>query len=267
MTLTKRVIPCLDVKNGRVVKGLHFKSIKDAGDPVVLAKKYSDDGADELVFLDIAASQEQRETIKTLVIKVAQVINIPFTVGGGIKTLQHARDILLSGADKVAINTGAVKNPEIITELMELFGKQCIVIAIDAKRNYNTKKGKNIFLDDDKKFWFEVFIYGGKKETGLDAIEWSKQVANLGAGEILLTSIDMDGTKDGYDLILTKEIVNSISIPVIASGGCGNPGHMVQVFNESNVDAALAASIFHYETHPVGRVKEYLRENRIPVRL
>ena len=267
MTLTKRVIPCLDVKNGRVVKGLHFESIKDAGDPVQLAKKYSDDGADELIFLDITASEEQRETIKTLVTKVAQVIDIPFTVGGGVKTLQHARDILLSGADKVAINTGAVKKPEIINELMELFGKQCIVVAIDAKRNYNTEKGKNIFSDGDKKFWFEVFIYGGKKETGLDVIEWAKKVEKLGAGEILLTSIDMDGTKEGYDIILTREIVKSISIPVIASGGCGEPNHMLQIFKESNVDAALAASIFHYETHAVDRVKQFLKENNIPVRL
>ena len=267
MTLTKRVIPCLDVKNGRVVKGLHFESIKDAGDPVQLAKKYSDEGADELVFLDISASEEQRETIKSLVKKVAEVIDIPFTVGGGVKTLQHARNILLSGADKVAINTGAVKNPEIITELMELFGKQCIVVAIDAKRNYNTEKGKNIFSEDDKKFWFEVFIYGGKKATELDAMDWAKTVANLGAGEILLTSIDRDGTKDGYDIILTKEIVNSVSIPVIASGGCGKPEDMLQIFKESNVDAALAASIFHYETQAVDRVKEFLKEHTVPVRL
>jgi len=267
MTLTKRIIPCLDVKNGRVVKGLHFESIKDAGDPVQLAKKYSDEGADELVFLDITASEEQRETIKALVKKVAEVIDIPFTVGGGVKTLQHARDILLSGADKVAINTGAVKNPEIITELMELFGKQCIVVAIDAKRNYNTEKGKNIFSDSDQKFWFEVFIYGGKKGTELDAIDWAKTVEKLGAGEILLTSIDMDGTQDGYDVLLTKEIVNSISIPVIASGGCGKPDHMLQIFKESNVNAALAASIFHYETHTVDIVKEFLKEHTIPVRL
>ncbi len=267
MTLTKRVIPCLDVKNGRVVKGLHFESIKDAGDPIQLAKKYSDEGADELVFLDITASEEQRETIKSLVKKVAEVIDIPFTVGGGVKTLQHARNILLSGADKVAINTGAVKNPEIITELMELFGKQCIVVAIDAKRNYNTEKGKNIFSEDDQKFWFEVFIYGGKKETELDAIDWAKTVSNLGAGEILLTSIDRDGTKDGYDIILTKEIVNSVSIPVIASGGCGKPDDMLQIFKESNVDAALAASIFHYETQTVDRLKKFLKEHTIPVRL
>ena len=267
MTLTRRIIPCLDVKNGRVVKGLHFDSMKDAGDPILLAKKYSEEGADELVFLDITASQEQRETIKTLVKKVAEVIDIPFTVGGGIKTLQHARDILLSGADKVAINTGAVKNPEIITELMDLFGKQCVVVAIDAKRNYNTEKGKNIFSEGNQKFWFEVFIYGGKKETGLDAIDWAKKVEELGAGEILLTSIDMDGTKDGYDIELTKQIVNKIPIPVIASGGCGKPAHMLDVFEKSNVDAALAASIFHYETHAVDRVKQYLKDSNIPVRL
>ncbi len=267
MTLTKRIIPCLDVANGRVVKGLHFSSIKDAGDPVELAEKYSNEGADELIFLDITASEEQRETIKILVSKVANVINIPFTVGGGIKTLQNARDILLNGADKVAINTGAVKNPEVIIELMKLFGKQCIVIAIDVKRNYNVKDDKNIFSEDNQKFWFEVFIYGGKKETGLDAIDWAKKVEKLGAGEILLTSIDMDGTKNGYDILLTREIVNSVHIPVIASGGCGKPEHMVEIFKNSNVDAALAASIFHYETHSVNRVKEFLKERGIPVRL
>jgi cyclase len=267
MSLTKRIIPCLDVANGRVVKGLHFESIKDAGDPVLLAQKYGNEGADELVFLDITASQEQRETIRSLVSNVAQVIDIPFTVGGGVKTLQHARDILLCGADKVAINTGAVKNPQIITELRDLFGKQCVVIAIDAKRNYNVSGGTNMFSEDSKKFWFEVFIYGGKKETGLDAIEWAKKVQELGAGEILLTSIDRDGTKDGYDLTLTKAIVDALSIPVIASGGCGKPSHMLDVFKKTQVDAALAASIFHYETHSVDRVKEYLKKNDVQVRL
>lgn len=267
MTLTKRIIPCLDVANGRVVKGLHFESIKDAGDPVLLAQKYSNEGADELVFLDITASQEQRETIRSLVSKVAQVIDIPFTVGGGVKTLQHARDILLCGADKVAINTGAVKNPQIVTELMDLFGRQCVVVAMDAKRNYNVSKGKNIFTENFRSFWFELFIYGGKKETGIDAIEWAKQVQQLGAGEILLTSIDKDGTKDGYDLILTKAIVNAVNIPVVASGGCGEPSHMLDVFKKTDVDAALAASIFHYETHSVDRVKEFLKENNVEVRL
>jgi len=267
MTLTKRIIPCLDIANGRVVKGLHFSSIKDAGDPVLLAEKYSKEGADELVFLDITASEEKRETIKTLVSKVAQVIDIPFTVGGGVNTLQNARDILLSGADKVAINTGAVKNPQIITQLMQQFGRQCVVVAIDAKRNYDIEKGKNIFSDDDRKYWFEVFIFGGKKETGLDAIEWAKEVEKIGAGEILLTSIDKDGTKDGYDIELTRAIVEAVTIPVIASGGCGRPEHMLDIFKESNVEAALAASIFHYETYSVAMVKKYLIQNNIPVRL
>ena len=267
MTLTKRIIPCLDVKDGRVVKGLHFESIKDAGDPVELAEKYSDEGADELVFLDITASDEQRETIKDLVRKVASVIDIPFTVGGGVKSLDDARNILLNGADKVGINTGAIKNPKIITELMELFGRQCIVVAIDAKRNYDVKENVTIFSENNKKFWFEVFIYGGKTGTEIDAILWAKKADKLGAGEILLTSIDRDGTKDGYDILLTKSIVDSVSIPVIASGGCGKPVDMVDVFRESNVDAALAASIFHYETHGVKGVKSYLKEKGIHVRL
>jgi len=267
MTLTKRIIPCLDVKNGRVVKGLHFKSIKDAGDPVELAEKYSNEGADELVFLDITASDEQRETIKDLVRKVASVIDIPFTVGGGVKSLDDARNILLNGADKVGINTGAIKNPQVITELMELFGRQCVVVAIDAKRNYDLKTNVTVFSEDNKKFWFEVFIYGGKQGTGIDAILWAKKADKLGAGEILLTSIDKDGTKDGYDILLTKSIVDSVSIPVIASGGCGKPDDMVDVFEKSNVDAALAASIFHYETHGVKGVKSYLKEKKIPVRL
>jgi cyclase len=267
MTLTKRIIPCLDVKNGRVVKGLHFESIKDAGDPVELAKQYSDDGADELVFLDITASEEQRETIKTLVRKIASVINIPFTVGGGVKSLEDARNILLNGADKVGINTGAVKNPAILTELMNLFGRQCIVVAIDAKRNYELKENTNVFTESGKQFWFEVFIYGGKKETGIDAIDWAKKAQKLGAGEILLTSIDKDGTKEGYDILLTREIVKSTSIPVIASGGCGKPDDMVEIFKESNADAALAASIFHYQSHGVNGVKRHLKDKQIPVRL
>ena len=262
MTLTKRIIPCLDVKNGRVVKGLNFESIKDAGDPVELAKKYSNEGADELIFLDITASDEQRKTLQDLVRKVASVIDIPFTVGGGVKSLEDARNILLNGADKVGINTGAIKNPKVITELMELFGRQCVVIAIDAKRNYNIDDSKNIFTENDKQFWFEVFIYGGKEGTGIDVIQWVKDAEKLGAGEILLTSIDKDGTKDGYDILLTKNVVNSVSIPVIASGGCGKPDDMIDVFKESNVDAALAASIFHYETHGVNGVKLYLKDRR-----
>ena len=265
--LTKRVIPCLDVDNGRVVKGLNFESIKDAGDPVELAAKYSKDGADELVFLDITASQEKRKTIKELVSNVAKVIDIPFTVGGGVNSMDDARNILLSGADKVGVNTGAVKNPTLLTELMTIFGKQCVVIAIDAKRNYSEVSTKTMFDENGKKFWFEVFIYGGKQGTGLDAIQWAKKATDLGAGEVLLTSIDRDGTKDGYDVLLTKKIVDTVSVPVIASGGCGKPEDMFEIFEKSDVDAALAASIFHYENQSVNQVKKILLDKNISVRL
>ncbi len=264
--LTKRVIPCLDVKDGRVVKGLRFVAIKDAGDPVELAKRYAEEGADELIFLDITASEERRETIKSLVSGVAGVLDIPFTVGGGISTLQDARQVLLSGADKVAVNTAAVKNPGLITEMMGLFGRQCVVVAVDAKRNYDAAAGKNVF-GGDAGFWFEVFVYGGKEGTGIDAIEWVKEAQRMGAGEILLTSIDRDGTGDGYDTLLTREVVRSVSIPVIASGGCGDASHMADIFRDSDVDAALAASIFHYERQGVRGVKQVLKERGVPVRL
>ena len=275
MTLAKRIIPCLDVDNGRVVKGIKFKEVKDAGDPVEFANRYTQQGADELVFLDITASQQKREIIKKVVRNVARVIDIPFTVGGGIKRLEDARDILLSGADKVSINTGAVKNPELITELMSIFGRQCIVVAIDVKKKYNdldTKK-KNIIKEYDKnnnpikKYWFEVRIYGGKEGTGIDAIEWARQVEKLGAGEILLTSIDADGTEEGYDLKLNDVICKTVSIPVIASGGCGKAMHMLEVFKKTNVDAALAASIFHYEKSTINKVKRFLKRNNIHVRI
>jgi cyclase len=295
------------VDNGRVVKGVHLAKVKDAGDPVVLAKKYSDDGADELVFLDITASQQGRETMKNIVRRVAKVIDIPFTVGGGIKKLEDARAILLNGADKVSINTAAVKNPGLIGELMSIFGKQCIVVAIDAKRSYDFEKKdgkKNIFpLDDDKKglkynqkgnknkdkknqnniieeseeqpnnscnkrkYWFEVKIYGGKEGTGIDAIQWAQRIESLGAGEILLTSIDTDGTEYGYDIELTKAICEAVRIPVIASGGCGEPEHMSCVFKRTDVDAALAASIFHYDKYSVDRVKKFLKKNGIKIRI
>jgi len=268
MVLAKRIIPCLDVDNGRVVKGVHFAEVKDAGDPVELAKRYSEQGADELVFLDITASQQGRDTMKSVVRKVASVIDIPFTVGGGIKKLEDARDILLSGADKVSINTAAVKNPELVTQLMSIFGKQCVVVAIDTKRNYGTAKGKTIFKDKScKKFWFEVRIYGGKEGTGLDAIKWAKEVERRGAGEILLTSIDADGTENGYDVELTGVICKSTRIPVIASGGCGSPRHMLDVFERANVDAALAASIFHYEKSTVDKVKKYLKRSGVTIRV
>ena len=261
--LTKRVVPCLDVKNGRVVKGLRFASIKDAGDPVALAARYAGEGADELVFLDITASEERRETIRSLVEGVAGVVDIPFTVGGGIATLQDARRVLLSGADKVAVNTAAVSNPGLITEMMGLFGRQCVVVAVDAKRNYDTDSGVNVVGD----CWFEVFTYGGKRGTGIDAIWWMEEAQKRGAGEILLTSIDRDGTGLGYDTPLTREAVRRLSIPVIASGGCGSAEHMADIFRDSDVDAALAASIFHYERDGVRGVKQLLRERGVPVRL
>lgn len=284
--------------NGRVVKGVHFRGVKDAGNPVSLARKYSDEGADELVFLDITATQEGRDIIKNIVRSVASVIDIPFTVGGGIKRLEDARAILLSGADKVSINTAAVKNPDLIGQLMAIFGKQCIVVAIDAKRNYDLQNidrtNKNIFSTADRhiknlggkiknrnkhrtlkhnkdsntgKYWFEVRVYGGKEGTGIDAIQWAKKIEALGAGEILLTSIDTDGTEFGYDIELTKSICQAVRVPVIASGGCGNPKHMLDVFKRTNVDAALAASIFHYDKFSVDKVKEYLRANGVQIRV
>jgi cyclase len=206
MPLSKRIIPCLDVDNGRVVKGVKFRGVKDAGDPVELAKTYSDQGADELVFLDITASKQDREIMKSMVRKVASVIDIPFTVGGGIKTLSDAREILLNGADKVSINTATVKTPELVTDLMKIFGRQCVVVAIDVKRNYEVDKRnekQTIMHGPERDYYFEVMIYGGSKGTGIDAIQWAKKVEELGAGEILLTSIDADGTKNGYDIELT----------------------------------------------------------------
>ena len=267
MTLAKRIIPCLDVDNGRVVKGVQFAEVKDAGDPVELAKKYREQGADELVFLDITASQQRRDTMKNVVRSVASVIDIPFTVGGGIKKLEDARDILLSGADKVSINTAAVKNPELVTQLMSIFGKQCVVVAIDAKRNYDVVKGKTIFKQKGKKFWFEVRIFGSKEVTGLDAIKWAKEVEKRGAGEILLTSIDADGTENGYDIELTKAICESVRVPVIASGGCGSARHMLNVFDKADVDAALAASIFHFEKSTIDKVKRYLKRSGVRIRI
>ena len=267
MPLAKRIIPCLDVDKGRVVKGIKFSGVKDAGDPVEFAEKYRNQGADELVFLDITASQQGRDIMKHVVRKVASVIDIPFTVGGGIKTLDDARGILLNGADKVSINTAAVKHPKLITDLMTIFGTQCVVVAIDVKRNYGGG-GKNIFgaKESASQFYFEVRIYGGKEGTGIDAIEWAKAVAKLGAGEILLTSIDADGTENGYDIELTRAICENVRIPVIASGGCGSSTHMLEVFRETDVDAVLAASIFHYDKLTVDSVKKYLSDRQIKMR-
>jgi imidazole glycerol-phosphate synthase subunit HisF len=260
MALAKRIIPCLDVDAGNVVKGINFSDVKIAGDPVFFAQKYTHEGADEIVFLDINASHEGREALKTVVKEVARVINIPFTVGGGIRNLYDAREILLSGADKVSINTAAVKKPELVSQLMNLFGRQCVVVAIDAKRQYvdssTVKKG----------YWFEVRIFGGREGTGIEAIEWAKKVEKFGAGEILLTSIDRDGTENGYDLELIRAISRAVRIPVIASGGCGSQEHILEVFRKTNVEAALAASIFHYEKATVNSVKLYLKENGVNVR-
>jgi len=266
LPLAKRIIPCLDVKGGRVVKGLKFESIRDAGDPVSLGARYAKHGADELVFLDITASAEKREIIKKLVTDVAAVLDIPFTVGGGIATVQDARDILLSGADKVSVNTSAVQDPSLITGMMGLFGRQCVVVAIDAKRNYGIKDGVTVF-SDNAEHWFEVYTHGGRKGTGIDAIQWARRAQDLGAGEILLTSMDQDGTKDGYDIELTRAVVGVVSIPVIASGGCGSAEDMADVFADAGADAALAASIFHYDEHGIKKVKQLLKSRDIAVRL
>lgn len=252
--LTKRIIPCLDIKEGRVVKGVKFQGLKDAGNPLEVAKVYDEQGADELVFLDITASVEKRKTLITLVEKIAQNIFIPFTVGGGIVDISDIRDLLNAGADKVSINTTAVKFPDLIREASAKFGAQCIVVAIDAK------------LVQSSEFW-EVYINGGRTPGDLDALEWAKKAAFLGAGEILLTSMDSDGTKDGFDIALTKEITEAVNIPVIASGGAGKLEHFYAVFTQTGASAALAASIFHYQEYSIGQVKEYLRGKGVSVRI
>jgi cyclase len=266
MTLAKRIIPCLDVTGGCVVKGINFLNLQNAGDPVELAKRYSDEGADELVFLDITASSDNRETLRNVVEGVARAINIPFTVGGGIRSEKDARLILCSGADKVSVNTSAVENPELITKLSDIFGQQCVVVAIDAKRNYTVQEDKTIIQTTDGPVWFEVYTYGGRKPTGIDAIAWAKKTMKLGAGEFLLTSMDRDGTKDGYDLELTRAISENVSVPVIASGGAGKPEHFLDAFTKGKADAALAASVFHYKSYPIPVVKDYLRKMGVTIR-
>lgn len=252
MTLAKRIIPCLDVKNGETVKGINFENLQYAGDPVELAKKYSDEGADELVFLDITATNEGRKTTAQMVEKVAKQVFIPFTVGGGIASIEDMKRLLSAGADKIAINSAAVKNPELIKEASDYFGSQCVVVAIDAK-----------LIDGD----FYVFINAGKKNTGIKLIDWAKKAEKLGAGEILLTSMDADGTQNGFDLSMTKLVAENLNIPVIASGGAGaSVKHFVDVFEIANADAALAASIFHYNTLPIEQLKEALNKNNISVR-
>lgn len=256
MTLAKRIIPCLDVKDGKVVKGIHFESLRHAGDPVDLAAKYCEDGADELLFLDISASKEKRKTTVDLARRVASKLDIPFTIGGGISTVEDARNVLSNGADKVSVNTSAVRNPNLVSDLAEIFGQQCVVVAIDAKRSNTTKSG------------FTVCTLGGSFDTGLDALSWSLEVEKRGAGEILLTSIDRDGTKQGYDLELNKLIGSKVSIPLIASGGCGEIKHFAQALKGKNsADAALAASVFHYGELSIREVKKYLVRSGVKVRI
>lgn len=250
---TKRIIPCLDVHNGRVVKGTNFVDLKDAGDPVEVGAQYGRAGADELVFLDITASSDARKITLEMVRKVAETVFIPFTVGGGIRTVEDFKMILREGADKVAVNSAAIMNPSLISEAAEKFGSQCVVVAIDAKRR--PEGGWSIYKN------------GGRVDMGLDAVEWAIKANRLGAGEILLTSMDCDGTKDGYDLELTRTVSENVSIPVIASGGAGNPGHFYDALTKGRADAALAASLFHYKELEIREVKEYLRGKGVSVRL
>jgi len=250
--LTKRIIPCLDIKEGRVVKGVKFLGLRDAGDPVEVAKAYDAQGADELIFLDITASLENRKTLVDLVEKIAKNIFMPFTVGGGVGGIEDIRNILNAGADKVSVNTQAVKFPQLISAASKRFGSQCIVVAIDAKRQGDS---------------WEVFINGGRTPAGINAVEWAQTASRLGAGEILLTSMDYDGTKDGYDLELTKIITRKVNIPVVASGGAGKLEDFYNVFVQANADAALAASLFHYQEYSVRQVKDYLKERGVAVRL
>lgn len=251
--LTKRIIPCLDVKGGRVVKGTNFVGLRDAGDPVELAKKYDDERADELVFLDITASHEERGTMVEVAKNCAAQVFIPFTVGGGIRTAEDMRIMLKAGADKISVNSAAVKNPEIISDGAKKFGNQCVVLAVDAKRRENSEG-------------WEIYVNGGRTPTGLDCLEWVKKAVALGAGEILLTSMDADGTKDGYDIELTRAVSESVNVPVIASGGAGEMEHFYKVLTEGKADAVLAASVFHYGKYTIRQVKEYLKSRGVEVR-
>ena len=260
MALAKRIIPCLDVDNGRVVKGVNFVDIRDAGDPVEVAKRYNEQGADESTFLDITATSDDRDTILHVVEQVASEVFIPLTVGGGIRKLQDISKLLNAGADKVSINSTAVFNPEFIKEASQHFGSQCIVVAIDAKQTQFTSQG------DDADKW-EIFTHGGRKATGIDAVVWAKKMADYGAGEILLTSMDGDGTKAGYDLALTRAVSDAVPIPVIASGGVGNLAHLVDGVTKGHADAVLAASIFHFAEYTILEAKQAMRNANIEVRL
>jgi cyclase len=257
MALAKRIIPCLDVENGRVVKGVQFVDIRDAGDPVEVAKRYDEQGADEITFLDITATHEGRDTMVHTVEKMASQVFIPLTVGGGIRTCEDIRTMLNAGADKVSINSAAVNNPDFVREAAERFGSQCIVVAIDAKK---------VSQPGEPDRW-EIFTHGGRKPTGIDAVEWAKKMVDLGAGEILLTSMDQDGVKNGYDLGVTRAISEAVHVPVIASGGVGNLDHLVEGCIEGKADAVLAASIFHFNEYTIPQAKEYMRQHGIEVRL
>ncbi len=268
MVLTKRIIPCLDLKDGRVVKGTNFLNLRDAGDPVELAQRYNEQGADEVVFLDITASKEQRGTIIDVVSRAADQLFLPLTIGGGIRTLDDMHQILRAGADKVSINTSAVQDPTLISRGAERFGTQCIVVAMDVRRNFEEKPGMTpIVLSDGRTCWYEVITHGGSRPTGIDAVQWAKNAEERGAGEILLTSMETDGTKAGFDIAITSAISGRVGIPVIASGGVGTLDHFYDGFVAGKADACLAASVFHYGEFTVRQVKEHLAARGIPVRL
>ena len=273
--LTKRIIPCLDcdlqVPEGRVVKGVEFKQIRYAGNPVELATKYYEDGADEIVILDITASHERRGTMVDVIERLTENVFIPICVGGGIRKVEDYTRMLKAGADKCSTNTAAIHNPQLLTDASKVVGSQAVVIGIDAKRRYveedrEVAKGKTIVDTDQGEVWFDCSIYGGREFTGMDAIAWAQECQDRGAGEVLLTSMDGDGTKDGYDLVLTKAINDNVDIPVIASGGVGNPHHILEAFEIADASAALAASIFHFDEYPVPVVKKYLKEKGVPIR-
>lgn len=251
--LAKRIIPCLDIKDGRVVKGINFLALRDAGDPVEVASAYTDAGADEVVFLDITASHEGRATVVDLAARVAKTLSIPFTVGGGIRTVEDMRAVLLQGADKISINSAAIDNPQLISDGAAHFGSQCIVVAIDVRRR------------EDGSGW-DVYKHGGRLNTGLDGVEWALEAVRRGAGELLLTSMDKDGTKSGYDVELVRTVSSQVNVPVIASGGAGNMAHFAEVLTKGEADAALAASLFHFHEVDIGELKDYLAEKNIPVR-
>jgi cyclase len=268
MVLTKRIIPCLDLKDGRVVKGCHFIDLRDAGDPVALAGRYNEQGADEVVFLDITASRENRGIILDVIRRAADELFLPLTVGGGIRSLEDIHQILRAGADKVSINTSAVKDPALISRAATRFGTQCIVVAVDVRRRNDGLEGRTpVPLPGGKACWYEVVTYGGSHPTGKDALGWAKEAEERGAGEILLTSMETDGTKAGFDIPVTRAVSEAIGIPVVASGGVGTLGHFYEGFTEGKADACLAASVFHYGEFTVRQVKEYLAARGVPVRL